>query len=181
MATKTKRAVIDTNVEAGTLTFHEPVAAPADSKGPKWLPGRTIATIHCDSYPDAVKRLAMLTVGFRNKFMDTYADPEADIAACLARMDAQLRDGEWDAAGPGAERTTLAIEAYASVIGRDVAFVKSRFAAMAADGRQSEIDVRLKHPQVVALVARIQQERAAQRAKAAKANATGADAVATLD
>lgn len=180
MATKTKRVVIVTDIEAGTLSFHEPVAN-TDAKGVKWTPGKLIRTVDATRYPPNVQRIAMLTVGFRNKLMDTYADPEADVAACLARMDTQLAAGEWDGAGVAGDRTTMALEAYARVIAKPIEIVKAKIAALRADGREADVTARLEHPQVRAMVARIQQERAAERAKAEKEAAKTAPALLDVD
>lgn len=126
---KSKRCIIKTDTNEGTLSFHEPVPAPAGSKA-KWVAGDLIRVIKVDDYSPEMQRIAMVTTGFRNKFMDTYADPARDIAESLEDQHQSLLAGQWSARGESAERTTLFVQAYAAVKGQTVDYVRGRVNAI---------------------------------------------------
>lgn len=179
MAEKNRRAMCVVNVEEGSLAWHEPAPAPAGSKR-KYVPGALIRKIMCDEYPAEIKRIAMLTNGFKNTIGDSFSEPDTDVASAIEERHNTLMSGNWSAKGESSERTTLFIQAYATVRGKSVEWTRQRVNEIEA-GDDEEAKARLaawrKDGKVVAEIARIQIENAQKRLAAAEA----AEAVESAD
>lgn len=106
MATRNKRAKITLDTSNMTVTY-----APYNAAGE--LDGRTV-TLSPLQYPEQIRNLLMLD-RLRNKAMDAYSDPSADVIDAVNAVNEQLLAGNWASRGSGetAERTTLFVEAYA--------------------------------------------------------------------
>ncbi len=106
MATRNKRAKISLDTAQMTVTYQ-----PFNAAGE--LDGRSI-TLSPLNYPEQIRNLLMLD-RLRNKAMDAYSDPDADVIEAVRGVDEQLLAGNWSQRGTGesAERTTLFVEAYA--------------------------------------------------------------------
>lgn len=180
--TKTKRAVIVTDLDAMELRFHEPEAAPPGSKS-KWIPGALIRAIRVADYPQDIRNIAMLTVGFRNTFMDQYADPSVDIAQALEDRHNTLLAGNWSAKGESSERAGLFVQAYAAIKGLSVEEVRNKVNAIESgddDSKKAALAAWRKSPDIAAKMAEIQIENARKRMAAAHDAAKEAEAMADL-
>lgn len=188
VTSKTKRCVIRTNVAEETLEFCEPVLTVVNGKN-AWSAGDIIRTVRVRDYPTEIRNLAALTVGFRNKFMDTYSDPATPIADALGQMHEQLLAGNWAVKGEGSERTTLFLEAYSNILvktdpTKDLAWTRRRVNEIESgddEGRKLGIAGARAHPEVVAEMARLQIERARERQRSAKDAAKTAGILEGLD
>lgn len=123
----------------------------------------TIERLALDELPNTM-RLEAMAHGIRQKAGDEYSGVKGDIRAaiaCVRRVFDNLRNGVWNAARDGSGGGYLA-EAVAEVTGRTLEEVTTLLAAMPAE---QKADLRAKHPQVKAVIARLRAEaleRAAQ-------------------
>lgn len=191
MATRNKRAKITLDTTAMTVTY-QPYAANGE------LDGRSVV-LSPMQYPEQIRNLLMLD-RLRNKAMDAYSDPTADVIESVNGVNEQLLAGNWSArgSGEGAEKTSLFVEAYAKFTHRTadpahngqsahdrgitledwIADRRRRVNEIEAgddDGQKEKLKQVKAHAQIKALMATIQEEKARERAKAAKAAAKQAE------
>ena len=132
----------------------------------KFLNGRDVV-VSMPDLSDEIKHIAAAH-GIAQKVGDAFAEAQGDtnLAHGLAQnMANRLEAGEWNIRGEGGASATLLAEALANVTGRPLAEVIGKI----NDMEKAEKEGLQKHPQIVAEIAKLQAERAAQKAQAAAA------------
>lgn len=152
---KQKKATVETNEQAGTLTF-------------RFAAGGDFVASLADINPDITRRLTLH--GLKQKLADSYAGDVESPEFEVRDLYGELARGQWSTRAPGEPRITLLAEAIATLRPKDGVKHEDRVQQAMSwlqDATEEQRAVLRKDLQVKAAIASIQDKRAKAAAKAA--------------